>query len=133
MRRRCNTSIPFLPRSHRASGDIPRTPGREKVGGTAEQGYLHGGPNSAGHFVNMVRNGVEYGIIAAYAKDLDVLKSANVSKKRHEIDAETTPLRDPERYQYELNLPDVAEVWRRGSVIASWLTASMRTIRPFRP
>ena len=102
-------------------GDIPRTAGREKIGGTAEQGYLHCGPNGAGHFVKMVHNGIEYGIMAAYAEGLGVLKSANVGKKQHEIDAETTPLRDPERYQYELNLPDVTEVWRRGSVIASWL------------
>jgi len=102
-------------------GDIPRTAGREKIGGTAEQGYLHCGPNGAGHFVKMVHNGIEYGIMAAYAEGLGVLKSANVGKRQHEIDAETTPLRDPERYQYELNLPDVTEVWRRGSVIASWL------------
>jgi len=102
-------------------GDIPRTAGREKIGGTAEQGYLHCGPNGAGHFVKMVHNGIEYGVMAAYAEGLGVLKSANVGKKQHEIDAETTPLRDPERYQYELNLPDVTEVWRRGSVIASWL------------
>ncbi|HJY87026.1 MAG TPA: NADP-dependent phosphogluconate dehydrogenase, partial [Candidatus Acidoferrales bacterium] len=85
-------------------GDIPRTAGREKIGGTAEQGYLHCGPNGAGHFVKMVHNGIEYGIMAAYAEGLGVLKSANVGKKQHEIDAETTPLRDPERYQYELNL-----------------------------
>jgi 6-phosphogluconate dehydrogenase len=103
------------------TGDIPRTPGRKKVGGTAEQGYLHCGPNGAGHFVKMVHNGIEYGIMAAYAEGLGVLKSANVGKRADEIDAETTPLRDPEHYQYDLNLPDVAEVWRRGSVIASWL------------
>jgi 6-phosphogluconate dehydrogenase len=102
-------------------GDIPRTPGREKVGGTAEQGYLHCGPNGAGHFVKMVHNGIEYGIMAAYAEGLGVLRAANVGKQQHEVDAETTPLRDPEHYQYELNLPDIAEVWRRGSVIASWL------------
>jgi len=102
-------------------GDIPRTPGREKVGGTAEQGYLHCGPNGAGHFVKMVHNGIEYGIMAAYAEGLGILRAANVGKQTHEIDAETTPLRDPEHYQYDLNLPDVAEVWRRGSVIASWL------------
>jgi 6-phosphogluconate dehydrogenase len=102
-------------------GDIPRTPGREKVGGTAEQGYLHCGPNGAGHFVKMVHNGIEYGIMAAYAEGLGVLRSANVGKRTHEIDAETTPLRDPEHYQYDFNLPDIAEVWRRGSVIASWL------------
>src|SRR6516162_5755095 len=102
-------------------GDIPRTPGREKMGGTAEQGYLHCGPNGAGHFVKMVHNGIEYGIMAAYAEGIGVLKSANVGKRQHEIDAETTPLRDPGHYQYEFNLRDVAEVWRRGSVIASWL------------
>ena len=101
--------------------DIPRTPGREKAGGTAEQGYLHCGPNGAGHFVKMVHNGIEYGLMAAYAEGLGVLRAANVGKQKHEIDAETTPLRDPEHYQYDLNLPDIAEVWRRGSVIASWL------------
>ena len=101
--------------------DIPRTPGREKAGGTAEQGYLHCGPNGAGHFVKMVHNGIEYGIMAAYAEGLGVLRAANVGKQKHEADAETTPLRDPEHYQYDLNLPDIAEVWRRGSVIASWL------------
>jgi 6-phosphogluconate dehydrogenase len=101
--------------------EIPRTPGREKAGGTAEQGYLHCGPNGAGHFVKMVHNGIEYGIMAAYAEGLGVLRSANVGKQKDEIDAETTPLRDPEHYQYDLNLPDIAEVWRRGSVIASWL------------
>jgi 6-phosphogluconate dehydrogenase len=101
--------------------EIPRTPGREKAGGTAEQGYLHCGPNGAGHFVKMVHNGIEYGIMAAYAEGLGVLRAANVGKQTHEVDAETTPLRDPEHYQYELNLPDIAEVWRRGSVIASWL------------
>jgi 6-phosphogluconate dehydrogenase len=102
-------------------GDIPRTPGREQMGGTAEQGYLHCGPNGAGHFVKMVHNGIEYGIMAAYAEGLGVLRSANVGKQTHAIDAETTPLRDPEHYQYDLNLPDIAELWRRGSVIASWL------------
>jgi 6-phosphogluconate dehydrogenase len=102
-------------------GDIPRTPGRDKIGGTAEQGYLHCGPNGAGHFVKMVHNGIEYGIMAAYAEGLSVLRSANVGKQDHTIDAETTPLRDPEHYQYDLNLRDVTEVWRRGSVIASWL------------
>jgi 6-phosphogluconate dehydrogenase len=101
--------------------EIPRTPGREKAGGTAEQGYLHCGPNGAGHFVKMVHNGIEYGIMAAYAEGLGVLRSANVGKQKHAVDAETTPLRDPEHYQYDLNLPDIAEVWRRGSVIASWL------------
>jgi 6-phosphogluconate dehydrogenase len=102
-------------------GDTPRTPGREKLGGTAEQGYLHCGPNGAGHFVKMVHNGIEYGIMAAYAEGLGVLRSANVGKQTHAIDAETTPLRDPEHYQYDLNLPDITELWRRGSVIASWL------------
>ena len=102
-------------------GDIPRTPGREKAEGTAEQGYLHCGPNGAGHFVKMVHNGIEYGIMAAYAEGLGVLRAANIGKQQHEVDAETTPLRNPEHYQYELNLPDIAEVWRRGSVIASWL------------
>jgi 6-phosphogluconate dehydrogenase len=102
-------------------GDIPRTPGREKIGGTAEQGYLHCGLNGAGHFVKMVHNGIEYGVMAAYAEGLGVLSSANIGKRSHEIDAETTPLRDPEHYQYDLNLRDIAEVWRRGSVIASWL------------
>jgi len=102
-------------------GDIPPTPGREKIGGTAEQGYLHCGPNGAGHFVKMVHNGIEYGIMAAYAEGLGVLRSANVGKQTHAADAETTPLRDPEHYQYDLNLPDITELWRRGSVIASWL------------
>jgi 6-phosphogluconate dehydrogenase len=102
-------------------GDTPRTPGREKMGGTAEQGYLHCGQSGAGHFVKMVHNGIEYGIMAAYAEGLDVLRAANVGKQTHEVDAETTPLRDPEHYQFDINLPDVAEVWRRGSVIASWL------------
>jgi 6-phosphogluconate dehydrogenase len=102
-------------------GDVPRTPGREKLGGTAELGYLHCGPSGAGHFVKMVHNGIEYGIMAAYAEGLGVLRDANVGKRSHEIDAETTPLRDPKHYQYDLNLRDIAEVWRRGSVIASWL------------
>jgi len=102
-------------------GDIPRTPGREKAGGTAEQGYLHCGANGAGHFVKMVHNGIEYGVMAAYAEGLAVLKAANIGKKSGEVDAETTPLRDPEHYQYDLNLPDITELWRRGSVIASWL------------
>jgi 6-phosphogluconate dehydrogenase len=102
-------------------GDISRTPGREKLDGTAEQGYLHCGPNGGGHFVKMVHNGIEYGIMAAYAEGLSVLRSANAGKQQHGVDAETTPLRDPEHYQYEFNLGDVAEVWRRGSVIASWL------------
>jgi 6-phosphogluconate dehydrogenase len=102
-------------------GDIPRTPGREKAGGTSEQGYLHCGANGAGHFVKMVHNGIEYGVMAAFAEGLAVLKAANIGKKSGELDAETTPLRDPEHYQYDLNLPDIAELWRRGSVIASWL------------
>jgi 6-phosphogluconate dehydrogenase len=102
-------------------GDIPRTPGREKADDTAEQGYLHCGPNGAGHFVKMVHNGIEYGIMAAYSEGLAVLRSANVGKQETKIDAETTPLRDPEHYQYELDLRNIAEVWRRGSVIASWL------------
>jgi len=102
-------------------GNIPRTPGREKISGTAEQGYLHCGPNGAGHFVKMVHNGIEYGIMAAYAEGMGILRSANVGTREHAIDAETTPLRDPQHYQYDLHLPDIAEVWRRGSVIASWL------------
>ncbi len=103
-------------------GDVPRTPGRETIDGTSEQGYLHCGPNGAGHFVKMVHNGIEYGIMAAYAEGLDILRSANVGKQGNEtVDAETTPLRNPEEYQYDLNLRDIAEVWRRGSVIASWL------------
>jgi len=102
-------------------GDVPRTPGREKLDGTAEQGYLNCGPNGAGHFVKMVHNGIEYGIMAAYAEGLSVLRSANAGKREGKADAETTPLRDPEHYQYELDLRNIAEVWRRGSVIASWL------------
>jgi 6-phosphogluconate dehydrogenase len=102
-------------------GDIPRTPSREKARGTAELGYLHCGPNGAGHFVKMVHNGIEYGIMAAYAEGMGILRGANIGRQQHEIDAETTPLRDPEHYQYDLNLRDIAEVWRRGSVIASWL------------
>jgi 6-phosphogluconate dehydrogenase len=103
------------------AGNIPRTPERENVGGTAEQGYLHCGPAGAGHFVKMVHNGIEYGLMAAYAEGLGILRAANVGKKQHEIDAETTPLRNPEHYQFDFNLRDIAEVWRRGSVIASWL------------
>jgi 6-phosphogluconate dehydrogenase len=103
-------------------GDVPRTIGRDKIDGTAEQGYLHCGPNGAGHFVKMVHNGMEYGIMAAYAEGLAILRGADVGKREDgEVDAETTPLRDPEHYQYDLNLRDIAEVWRRGSVIASWL------------
>ncbi len=103
------------------AGDIPRTPGRETMGGTAERGYLHCGPNGAGHFVKMVHNGIEYGLMAAYAEGLSILRSANVGKRAGAIDAETTPLRAPEHYQYDLDLRDITEVWRRGSVIASWL------------
>ena len=102
-------------------GSIPRTPGRETLSGTAEQGYLHCGPSGAGHFVKMVHNGIEYGLMAAYAEGLSVLRAANIGKQQGAVDAETTPLRDPDLYQYELNLRDIAEVWRRGSVIASWL------------
>ena len=102
-------------------GSIERTPGRATSGGTAEHGYLHCGPNGAGHFVKMVHNGIEYGVMAAYAEGFNVLRAANVGKQEHAVDAETTPLRHPEHYQYDLNLPDIAEVWRRGSVIASWL------------
>ena len=114
-------------------GNIDRTPGRDKLGGTAEDGYLHCGPNGGGHFVKMVHNGIEYGVMAAYAEGLNILRNANVGKQKHEIDAETTPLRDPDHYQYDFNLTDVAEVWRRGSVIASWLldlTASALTGDP---
>ncbi len=102
-------------------GNLLRTPGRETLDGTAEQGYLHCGPNGAGHFVKMVHNGIEYGIMAAYAEGLSILRDANVGKKKDTIDAETAPLRRPEYYQYDLNLRDITEVWRRGSVIASWL------------
>lgn len=102
-------------------GDIPRTPGREAVGGTAEQGYLHCGPNGAGHFVKMVHNGIEYGLMAAYAEGMGILRDANIGKQDHPTDAETTPLRHPEHYQYDFNLRDIAELWRRGSVVASWL------------
>jgi len=112
---------PIFNRLAPGAGDIPRTPGREKIGGTSEEGYLHCGPNGAGHFVKMVHNGIEYGLMAAYAEGLGVLRDANAGKQRNAIDAETTPLRDPEHYQYDLNLRDIAEVWRRGSVIASWL------------
>jgi 6-phosphogluconate dehydrogenase len=102
-------------------GNIPSTPGREKFGGTADLGYLHCGPSGAGHFVKMIHNGIEYGLMAAYAEGFGVLRNANVGKEKIAIDAETTPLRDQELYQYELNLRDIAEVWRRGSVISSWL------------
>ena len=102
-------------------GQIARTPGREKLGGTAERGYLHCGPNGAGHFVKMVHNGIEYGVMAAYAEGLGVLHEANIGKQQQSVDAESTPLRHPEHYQYDFNLQDISEVWRRGSVIASWL------------
>src|ERR1700756_399213 len=102
-------------------GDIPRTPGREKVAGTAEEGYLHCGPSGAGHFVKMVHNGIEYGLMAAYAEGLNILKHANAGSASREVDAETTPLRNPENYRYDFALADVTEVWRRGSVVASWL------------
>jgi 6-phosphogluconate dehydrogenase len=102
-------------------GDTPRTPGREKLDGTSEQGYLHCGQNGAGHFVKMVHNGIEYGLMAAYAEGMGILRGANIGKQTGAIDAETTPLRDPEHYQFDLNLRDITEVWRRGSVIASWL------------
>ena len=102
-------------------GDIPRTPGRDKVPGTAENGYLHCGPNGAGHFVKMIHNGIEYGLMAAYAEGLNILKNANIGKASHEADAETTPLRNPEHYQFDFNLADVTELWRRGSVVTSWL------------
>ena len=102
-------------------GEIPRTPGREKVTGTAEEGYLHCGPSGAGHFVKMVHNGIEYALMAAYAEGLNILKHANAGTRTREVDAETTPLRNPENYRYDLPLADVAEVWRRGSVVASWL------------
>ena len=112
---------PIFARLAPGIGSISRTPGREKLHGTSEHGYLHCGPNGAGHFVKMVHNGIEYGIMAAYAEGLGILRDANIGKKQNEIDAETTPLREPEHYQFDLNLADVAEVWRRGSVIASWL------------
>jgi 6-phosphogluconate dehydrogenase len=102
-------------------GSIPRTPGREKLGGTAEHGYLHCGPSGAGHFVKMVHNGIEYGLMAAYAEGLNILKNADIGKRSHEKDAETTPLRNPEHYQFDFNLADVTELWRRGSVVSSWL------------
>ena len=116
-----NRLDPIFQRLAPGVGDIPRTPGRDKIGGTAELGYLHCGPNGAGHFVKMVHNGIEYGLMAAYAEGLGILREANIGKQKAVVNAETTPLRDPEHYQYELNLRDIAEVWRRGSVIASWL------------
>jgi len=112
---------PIFKRLAPGRGDIARTPGRENAGGTSEEGYLHCGPSGAGHFVKMVHNGIEYGLMAAYAEGFNILKHANVGKHGREVDAETTPLRNPEHYQYDLNLPDIAEVWRRGSVVASWL------------
>ena len=102
-------------------GDIPATPGRESAAGTAEEGYLHCGPNGAGHFVKMIHNGIEYGLMAAYAEGFNILKSANLGAETHEIDAETTPLAHPEHYRYDFDLPAIAELWRRGSVIPSWL------------
>ncbi len=102
-------------------GDVPRTPGRERATGSAEEGYLHCGPPGAGHFVKMVHNGIEYGLMAAYAEGLNILKHANVGKQGRTVDAETSPLRNPEHYQYDFNLADITEVWRRGSVVASWL------------
>jgi 6-phosphogluconate dehydrogenase len=102
-------------------GDIARTPGREKIGGTAELGYLHCGQSGAGHFVKMVHNGIEYGVMSAYSEGLNILRHANVGERERAVDAETTPLRDPELYRYDLDLRDIAELWRRGSVIASWL------------
>jgi 6-phosphogluconate dehydrogenase len=112
---------PIFARLAPGAGEITRTPGRETIGGTAEQGYLHCGPNGAGHFVKMVHNGIEYGLMAAYAEGLGVLRAANVGTRSRTLDAETTPLRAPERYQYDLDLRDITEVWRRGSVVASWL------------
>ena len=116
-----NRLDPIFKRLAPGAGDIPKTPGREKIQGTAEQGYLHCGPNGAGHFVKMVHNGIEYCMMAAYAEGLGILREANAGKQKAVADAETTPLRNPEHYQYELNLGDIAEVWRRGSVVASWL------------
>jgi 6-phosphogluconate dehydrogenase len=112
---------PIFKRLAPGRGDLAPTLGREGAGGTAEEGYLHCGPSGAGHFVKMVHNGIEYGLMAAYAEGLNILKHANVGKRRREVDAETTPLRYPEHYQYDFNLPDIAELWRRGSVVASWL------------
>ncbi len=114
-------------------GEIDKTAGRDKLGGTAELGYLHCGGNGAGHFVKMVHNGIEYGLMAAYAEGLNILHRANIGKATHDVDAETTPLRNPEYYQYDFNMADITEVWRRGSVIASWLldlTASALTASP---
>ena len=116
-----NRLDPIFRRLAPGTGDIPRTPGRGEGDGTAESGYLHCGPNGAGHFVKMVHNGIEYGMMAAYAEGLGILRQANVGKQHAAVDAETTPLRHPEHYQYELQLGDITEVWRRGSVVASWL------------
>jgi 6-phosphogluconate dehydrogenase len=116
-----NRLDPIFHRLAPGAGEVPRTPGRDKVDGTAESGYLHCGPNGAGHFVKMVHNGIEYGLMAAYAEGLGILRQANIGRKQTTVDAETTPLRHPERYQYDLNLRDITEVWRRGSVVASWL------------
>ena len=124
---------PILAQLAPGVGDVPRTAGRENIDGTAESGYLHCGPNGAGHFVKMVHNGIEYGIMAAYAEGLAILREANAGRKQTDVDAETTPLRNPEHYQYELNLRDIAEVWRRGSVVASWLldlTAASLVVDP---
>jgi len=112
---------PILKRLAPGTGNVAPTPGRKPGQGTSEEGYLHCGPNGAGHFVKMVHNGIEYGLMAAYAEGFNILEHANVGKTSHDVDAETTPLRQPEHYQYDLNLPDIAEVWRRGSVVASWL------------
>jgi len=116
-----NRLDPIFRRLAPGAGDIPRTQGRDKADGTAELGYLHCGPNGAGHFVKMVHNGIEYGLMAAYAEGFGVLRQANIGKEQSAVDAETTPLRNPEHYQYDLDLRDIAEVWRRGSVVASWL------------
>jgi 6-phosphogluconate dehydrogenase len=116
-----NRLDPIFRRLAPGAGDIPRTPGRDNADGTAELGYLHCGPNGAGHFVKMVHNGIEYGLMAAYAEGLGILRQANIGKQQTAMDAETTPLRHPEHYQYDLNLRDIAELWRRGSVVASWL------------
>ena len=112
---------PVIAASAPIINEAPRTPGREKIGGTAEHGYLHCGPSGAGHFVKMVHNGIEYGMMASYAEGLNILRHANAGKQKQTVDAETTPLRNPEYYPYDLNIADIAEVWRRGSVIASWL------------
>ena len=116
-----NRLDPIFRRLAPGAGDISRTPGRDNADGTAELGYLHCGPNGAGHFVKMVHNGIEYGLMAAYAEGLGILRQANIGKQQTAADAETTPLRHPEHYQYDLNLRDITELWRRGSVVASWL------------